>query len=156
MVGGGGRRPGEEGAKAGSGDLLGGAASQKDPTSQRTPAATSSSAGSATREEDNGISRSHGADWLPVSTGRGGRRLRRNQERKAAGVHFRSLWLAVLDRWFAPWPLLGFAVRDAGPEAEGGHRVCNPHDGRRVEEPLSSACPTPGRGPVSGRRLCVS
>lgn len=91
VVGGGGRRAGEVGVKAGSGDLLGGAASRKDPTSQCTPAATSSSAGSATREEGNGISRSHGADWLPVSTGRGGRRLRSNQERKAAGVHFRSL-----------------------------------------------------------------
>lgn len=44
----------------------------------------------------------------------------RNRERKAAGVNFRSLWLAALGRRLAPWSPVGFAVRDAGPEAKGG------------------------------------
>ena len=58
-------------------------------------------------------------DWLPVSTGRGGRRLRRTRERKAAGGHFRSLWLSTACPRLALRSLLGFAVRDVGPEAEG-------------------------------------
>ena len=59
-------------------------------------------------------------DWLSVSTGRGGRRLRRTRERKAAGGYFRSLWLSAAGPRLAPWPLVGFAVRDVGLEAEGG------------------------------------
>lgn len=94
------------------------AASHKQPTSQLTAAEDSSWAGSAATEGSG--SRDPDADWLPASTGRGRRRLWSNRERKAAGVHFRSLWLAVLLRRLAPWLVLGFAVRDAGPEAEGG------------------------------------
>ncbi|XDC86990.1 hypothetical protein R6Z07F_018163 [Ovis aries] len=51
------------------------------------------------------------ADWLPVSTGRGGRRLGRTGERKAAGGYFRSLWLSAAGPRLAPWPLPGFAER---------------------------------------------
>lgn len=65
--------------------------------------------------------RTRGADWLLRSTGWSARRLRGTRERKSARAHFRSLWLASPSPRLASWPLLGFAVRDAGPERrEGG------------------------------------
>ena len=75
------------------------------------------------------------------------------RERKAAGAHFRSLWLAAWSRRLAPWLLLGFVVRDAGPErGEGGDGVGG---GRKVNEPCSPACSsrvaTPCPGGVSER-----
>lgn len=63
--------------------------------------------------------RIHGADWLPAREGRGGQRLQGSRaEDRGRALPVFVAGLSGLQ--LGPRLLLGFAVRDAGPVAEGG------------------------------------
>lgn len=108
------------------------------------------------RREGGGKSRAHGVDWLPVSTGRGERRLLESRAESRGGEH--PVFVAGLSgsatcSLAAP----GRCGEGCGPRGEGrAGRACDPDGGREVEDPSSSSCPSPGRGALSGRRLLGS